>query len=455
MPEFVRSVVLPFPADEVYRWHLRPGAFERLIPPWEDLKPSSRLEGIREGSLVRFTLRKGPVRITWEAHHRDFIEGRQFVDEQVRGPFPSWVHTHGFRESGEGACEMEDRIAYELPFGPVGRLLGGAMLRRDLAGLFAFRHRRTRQDLARHGRFAAQGRQRIALTGSSGLVGGSLRAYLSGAGHEVLPVVRRGAGPGEIAWSPAARTLDLGAMEGLDGVVHLAGENISAGRWTAETKARIRTSRVEGTRLLCEGLARLKRPPRVLVSASAIGWYGDRGEAPVDETAPPGKGFLPEVCAGWEGATESAREAGIRVVNLRIGVVLAAQGGALARMLTPFNLGMGGPVGGGRQFMSWIALDDLLAIIEAALWDPGLSGAVNATSPHPVTQAQFARTLGTVLRRPSVAPLPAGVVRLAFGEMGQTLLLEGARVLPARLVASGFPFLTPELEGALRAELGR
>jgi uncharacterized protein (TIGR01777 family) len=329
------------------------------------------------------------------------------------------------------------------------------MLRRDLARLFAFRHRRTAQDLARHGRFAAPRHLRIALTGSSGLVGGSLRAYLSGAGHEVLPMVRRDAGPGEIAWNPAAGTLDAGALEGLDGVVHLAGENISSSRWTAEAKARIRTSRVDGTRLLCEGLAKLKRPPRVLVSASAIGWYGDCGDSAVDETALPGRGFLPEVCAGWEGATDAAREAGIRVVNLRIGVVLAAKGGALARMLTPFRLGMGGPVGGGRQVMSWIALDDLLGVIEAALSDSRLSGPVNATSPNPVTQAQFAKTLGSVLRRPAVAPLPAGVVRLVFGEMGQTLLLEGARVLPSRLVDAGFPFLTPELEGALRAELGR
>jgi uncharacterized protein (TIGR01777 family) len=455
MPEFVRSVVLPFPAEEVYGWHLRPGAFERLIPPWEDLRPPSRLEGIGEGSLVMFTLHRGPVRLGWEARHRDFIEARQFVDEQVRGPFPSWVHKHGFRETGEGACEVEDRIEYELPFGPVGRLLGGAMLRRDLARLFAFRHRRTAQDLARHGRFAAPGRRRIALTGSAGLVGGSLRAYLSGAGHEVLPVVRRGAGPGEIAWNPAAGTLDAGRLEGLDGLVHLAGENISSSRWTAQAKARIRASRVDGTRLLCEGLAKLERPPRVLVSASAVGWYGDRGDDPVDETAPPGRGFLPEVCAGWEEATEIAREAGIRVVNLRIGVVLAAKGGALARMLTPFKLGMGGPVGDGRQVMSWIALDDLLGVIEAALWDSRLSGPVNATSPNPVTQAEFARTLGAVLRRPVVAPLPAGVVRLVFGEMGQTLLLEGARVLPSRLMDSGFPFLTPDLEGALRAELGR
>jgi hypothetical protein len=268
-------------------------------------------------------------------------------------------------------------------------------------------------------------------------------------------MVRRGAGPGEIAWDPAAGTLNVASLEGLDGVVHLAGENISASRWTPEVKSRIRASRVEGTRLLCEGLAKLKRPPQVLVSASAIGWYGDAGDAALDETGAAGRGFLPEVCAAWENATEPARAAGIRVVNLRIGIVLAAKGGALARMLTPFKLGMGGPVGSGRQVMSWIALDDLLGIIEAALWDSRFSGPVNATAPHPVTQAQFARTLGSVLGRPAVAPLPGAVVRLAFGEMGQALLLEGARVLPRRLLDAGFPFQTPGLEGALRSELGR
>ena len=455
MAEFIRSVILPFPADEAYRWHLRPGAFERLIPPWEDMVPPPRPEGIHEGSRVAFTLRKGPVRLRWEALHRDFIEGRQFRDEQVRGPFPSWVHTHSFRADGAGDSVMEDRIVYGLPFGPLGRLLGGAMLERDLARLFAFRHRRTAQDLARHARFAALGPMRIALTGASGLVGSHLRAFLGGGGHEVFPMVRRGAEQREIAWNPAKGTLDAEALEGLDGVVHLAGENLSAGRWTPEVKASILNSRVEGTRLLCEGLAKLRRPPEVLVSASAIGWYGNAGDAELDETASAGQGFLPEVCAAWEAATEPARAAGIRVVNLRIGVVLAAKGGALARMLTPFKLCLGGPVGPGRQVMSWIALDDLMGIIETALCDSRLSGPVNATAPEPVRQAEFARTLGRVLHRPSFAPLPPWVVKAAFGEKGQALLLEGARVLPRRLVDAGFPFQTPELEGALRSELGR
>ncbi len=454
MAEFIRSVALPFPARDVYSWHLRPGAFERLIPPWEAIEPPARMEGIREGSRVSFVLRKGLLRFHWEALHREFIEDRQFVDEQVRGPFPRWVHTHKFTEAGAGACAMEDRITYTLPLGALGRIVGGGMLDRDLVRMFAFRHRRTADDLARHARFTGLGPQRIAITGASGLVGQNLRAYLGGAGHDVLPMVRRGAGTGEIAWNPASGTLDAAALDGLDGVVHLAGESISAGRWTPDVKARILGSRVQGTRVLCEALAKLERPPRVLVSASAIGWYGDGGEAAFDESSPAGKGFLPEVCRAWEDATEPARTAGIRVVNLRIGVVLAAKGGALARMLTPFKLGLGGPLGSGRQMLSWVALDDLLGIIEAALWNKTLSGPVNATAPEPVSQAAFARTLGRVLGRPAFAPLPGAVVRLAFGEMGQALLLEGARVLPARLIETGFSYSTPNLESALKAELG-
>ncbi len=454
MADFICSVALPFPARDVYGWHLRPGAFDRLIPPWEAIEPPARMEGIREGSRVSFILRKGLLRFHWEALHGEFVEGRQFVDEQVRGPFPRWVHTHSFADAGAGACTMEDRIACTLPMGALGRLAGGGMLDRDLARMFAFRHRRTAGDLARHARFGGLGSQHIAISGASGLVGRNLRAYLGGAGHDVLPMVRGNAGTGEIAWNPAAGTLDAAALEGLDGVVHLAGESLSAGRWTPEVKARILGSRAQGTRVLCEALAKLGRPPRVLVSASAIGWYGDGGEAALDESSPAGKGFLPEVCKAWEDATEPARAAGIRVVCLRIGVVLAAKGGALARMLTPFKLGLGGPLGSGHQMLSWIALDDLLGIIEAALWDPALSGPVNATAPEPVSQAVFARTLGRVLGRPAFAPLPGAVVRLAFGEMGQALLLDGAKVLPARVLESGFAYLTPNLEGALKAELG-
>jgi len=282
-----------------------------------------------------------------------------------------------------------------------------------------------------------------------------LVARLRRVGAAVGCLVRRPAEPGrdEMAWEPATGQIDRAALEGVDAVVHLAGENIAAGRWTAQRKEAIRASRVDGTRLLAEALASLARPPRVLVAASAVGFYGHRGDEEVDETSPPGHGYLPDVCQQWEAAALPAAAAGIRVVHLRIGMVLSRAGGALARMLPPFRMGLGGRIGSGRQWVSWIAREDLLAIIERALTHDSWAGPVNAVAPGPVTNAEFTRTLARMLRRPAVLPLPASVVKLLFGEMGQCLLLEGARVRPGKLVADGFPFVYPDLESALRDEL--
>jgi uncharacterized protein (TIGR01777 family) len=298
----------------------------------------------------------------------------------------------------------------------------------------------------------ARATTRVVVSGASGLVGSALVPFLSSNGYRVERLVRRSprAAEGEIAWDPLAGTVDEERLEGCDAVIHLAGENLGAGRWTVGKKATILSSRRRGTHVLCEALTRLGSPPRVLLSASAIGFYGDRGDEELTEESPPGSGFLAEVCREWEAATVAAERAGIRVVKLRIGVVLDQSGGALARMLTPFRLGLGGPVGSGRQFLSWIALQDLLAAIQHTVFESDLAGAVNAVAPAPVRQAEFARTLGRVLRRPALLPLPSRVVRLALGEMGEALLLEGARVLPTRLLDSGFEFRTPDLESALR-----
>jgi hypothetical protein len=292
----------------------------------------------------------------------------------------------------------------------------------------------------------------IAITGSTGLVGTPLVAALEADGHQVRRLVRREVRDAarEIRWDPAAGQIDAGALAGVEAVVHLAGEGIAERRWSEKVKRKIRDSRVDGTRLLCESLARLDSRPRVLCSASAIGYYGDRGEEPVDESSPSGGGFLADVCQQWEAATAPARDAGIRVVNLRIGVVLSPKGGALAKMLLPFKMGMGGVIGSGRQVISWIALDDLVSVIRFALNDESLSGPVNATSPRAVTNHEFTKTLGRVLSRPTLFPMPAFAARLAFGEMADETLLGGARVEPKALSAAGFPFAYPNLEAALR-----
>jgi len=293
---------------------------------------------------------------------------------------------------------------------------------------------------------------KILVSGSTGLVGSALVPFLLTGGHQVARLVRsQPTAGGEVPWDPAAGRLEATNLEGLDAVVHLAGERIT-GRWTAAKKARIRSSRVQGTRLLAETLA---RPPKTLVCASAIGYYGHRGDELLREESPPGAGFLAEVCREWEAAARPAAEKGIRVVQLRIGVVLSAAGGALALMLTPFKLGLGGRVGTGQQYMSWIALDDLAGIIQHALANESLRGPVNAVAPRAITNREFTKTLGRVLGRPTIFPMPAFAARLAFGQMADELLLASARVEPTRLIASGYKFRTPELEAALRHLLGK
>lgn len=292
---------------------------------------------------------------------------------------------------------------------------------------------------------------KIVVSGSSGLIGTAVNEALQRRDHEVVPLVRRRPSPGEraIAWDPERGTIDRTGLEGADAVIHLAGETV-AGRWTPAKKQRIRDSRVQGTRVLCEALAALHDPPTTLLAASAVGYYGDRGDEALTEGSAPGEDFLAQVARDWEAATTAASRAGIRVVNLRNGIVLTTRGGALAKMLPAFRLGLGGPVGSGNQYLSWIALDDITAAILRLLESAGLTGPVNLTSPIPVTNREFAKTLGRVLGRPAAVTVPAFALRIAFGTEGAAMLEGGQRVLPARLLASGFRFAFETVEPALR-----
>ena len=290
----------------------------------------------------------------------------------------------------------------------------------------------------------------VLVTGASGFVGRAVVSRLTLNGHHVVSLHRASAG-GEAGptWNPDAGQIHIESAGPCDAVVHLAGENI-AQRWTHAAKARIRASRVNATRLLCETLARLPQPPRVLVCASATGYYGDRGDEILNERSGPGTGFLAEVCQAWEAAAEPARQRGIRVVHLRLGIVLARDGGALAKMRSTFRLGLGGRLGTGRQYWSWICLEDLLRVVELALENDRLSGAVNAVSPEPTTNAGFTEVLARALHRPAFLPMPAIAVKLIFGEMGREALLASARVRPERLLENGFEFCFPKLDAALR-----
>jgi hypothetical protein len=293
---------------------------------------------------------------------------------------------------------------------------------------------------------------RIAITGSSGFVGEALVQSLRVDGHDIVRLQRgSGGGPGTARWDPATGALDQQALGRLDAVVHLAGENVAGGRWNATRKRAIADSRGPATTALCRALAALPQRPAVLVSASATGIYGDRGDELLDEDSPAGSGFLADVARAWEAGTEPLRASGTRVVNLRIGMVLDPSGGALRRMLLPFRLGIGGRLGAGRQWMSWITRDDLVAAIRFALRRAELRGPVAAVSPNPVTNREFTAALGRALRRPTILPAPAFALKLVFGEMASALLLASQRVQPRRLLAAGFAFTAPTLDQALAA----
>jgi len=297
----------------------------------------------------------------------------------------------------------------------------------------------------------------IAVTGASGLIGSKLVGALTAAGHRPLRLVRRDPSPGEdaVRWDPAAGTIDAASLEGVGAVVHLAGEGIAEKRWSAEQKRRILDSRVDGTSLLATTLAGLNRPPGVLLSGSAIGFYGERGDEELTESSGPGDIFLADVCRAWEAATAPAEEAGIRVAHLRTGIVLDRHGGALAKTLPLFRFGLGGRLGSGRQWWSWIGIDDEVGAIEFLL-GADISGPVNLTAPNPVTNAEFTKVLGSVLGRPTLLPVPAFGPKVLLGsELAEQLLFTSARVLPGVLTDAGYEFRSPDLEGALREELGK
>lgn len=439
------------PRETLAAWHHRPRAFERLVPPWSPVRVVEQPAELTDGSRMVFDVGIGPVTVRWEADHTVSADG-DFVDEARRGPFQSWRHAHRFVAAG-GGSRLEDEVTYTLPYPPLGGWVAGRWVERQLDRMFAFRHRRTVDDLDRHRAFADRPRLKIGITGSSGLVGQSLAAFLTTGGHEVVRFVRRAAGPGEVRWDPSGGNLDPADLEPLDAVVHLAGAPIASSRWTDARKRQIMESRVQGTRLIAEAIAACSTPPSVFISASAVGFYGHR-DALVDEADGPGEGFLAEVCQAWEAAAAPARAAGVRVVHPRISVVFSGRGGALAAMRTPFLLGVGGPLGSGRQGAPWIALDDLVGILHEALFQDAWEGPINAVSPEPVTQALQARAIGRALSRPAFVPAPARIIRAVFGELGQRLMLDGAMIRPTRLLELGFRWRRPELDDALEWELG-
>lgn len=458
MPQFIYESVVPHAREQVFAWHERQGAFQRLTPGWETVRVLEQSGGIRDGARVRLVMKRGPVSLQWRLEHRDFVENEQFVDVQLDGPFRRWTHVHRFIEAPGGATLMRDEIDWLPPGGAVGTWAARPVLERDLRRGFAFRHRRLADDLARHARYSEQPRLTVAITGAGGLIGSSLSALLTTGGHRVVRLVRdrQRVGPDALFWDPLTGEVDRAGLEreGVDAVVHLAGESISAPRWTAERKRRIRDSRVNGTRALADAVASLPGI-KTFVLGSAVGWYGGRGDELLTEESTPGDGFLADVCREWEAATRRVEGAGLRTVKIRTGVVLSPAGGALATMLPAFMAGVAGRLGSGRQFLPWIDLDDLVGIFYHALMTPAVHGILNGVAPHAVTNATFTTVLGRVLGRPTLVPVPSLALKAVLGEMGQELLLRGQRALPAATERSGYRFSYEDLETSLRHQLGR
>lgn len=444
------SSVVDAPRGEVFAWHARPGAFTRLSPPWQPMRLVTEAASLRDG---RATLAL-PGGLRWVAAHRpdSYDPPRRFADAVAAdGPasLPAriavrWRHTHDFEDVGGDRTRVIDRVDTPVP---------GSLLR----PMFVYRHRQLADDLAAHRLAADNGlaSTTIAVTGSSGLVGSALTAFLRTGGHRVVRLVRGSAsGADERQWNPEHPDPEL--LAGVDAVIHLAGASI-AGRFTDRHRKAVRDSRIGPTRLLAELAGRTSPGPAAFISASAIGFYGyDRGDEPLTEDSERGDGFLAGVVADWEDATAPAELAGLRVVRVRTGIVQSSRGGTLKLMRPLFSAGLGGRLGDGKQWLSWIGIDDLVDVYHRALWDTTLSGAVNAVAPQPVRNAEYTRTLARVLSRPAVLPVPSPAPRILLGEQGaRELACASQKVVPRKLTGRGHRFRQPDLDQALRHLLGR
>ncbi|ORJ55924.1 TIGR01777 family oxidoreductase [Mycobacterium simiae] len=442
--------VVDAPRDTVFAWYRRPGAFERLSPPWAPMRLIAEASSLEDGRAVLAL----PGGLRWVAQHQPdgYDPPRQFVDSIGGDGLASlparvairWRHVHQFEDLGGQRTRVIDRVQTPVP---------GTALR----PMFRYRHRQLADDLAAHRRAAATGLAplTIAITGASGLVGSALSAFLGTGGHRVIRLVRRAARRrGERQWNPDDPHPDL--LAGVDAVVHLAGASI-AGRFTEEHRKAVQDSRIGPTRRLAELVARGPDRPSTLISASAIGYYGyDRGEEILTETSARGDGFLADVVGDWEAATTPAAQAGVRVAQIRTGIVQSPRGGTLKLLRPLFTAGLGGRVGDGHQWLSWIGIDDLVEVYHRALWDATLSGPVNAVAPQPVRNAEYTRILGDVLHRPTVLPVPPLGPRILLGPQGaRELALANQRVGPEKLDRAGHGFRQPELSQALRHLLGR
>jgi uncharacterized protein (TIGR01777 family) len=461
---FVYESEMDGSAHDVIAWHKRPGAFERLAPPWMDVSVLERHGGIENGGTVVLALKKGPITLKWHLAHRDFIEDQQFCDYQLSGPFAAWQQVHRAEDCKSDRARLVDAVTYLPPLPPLGEF-GSPIVDFELKRLFRFRHRLLQNDLHLLHKNKSVAPLKFLIAGSSGLIGTNLIPFLLTQGHSVTrlvrptsktaPVVVDGSGEPEakIVWSSREEQTEE-SFEGFDVFINLAGENVADGVWTEGKKGKLRESRLETTRELSRIINKLKSPPSVFLCASAVGYYGDTGNEIVSESSSCGQNFLAQLCKDWEEACAISDRNKTRICNLRIGIVLSPKGGALKKMLPAFQMGLGGRLGSGQQFMSWISIEDVIAGIYHCAVTDSLCGPVNLVAPKAVSNLEFTRTLSHVLKRPALIPVAETALRAMFKEMADECLLSGNRVLPQKLTQSQFEFREPLLEYSLKNLLG-
>lgn len=454
MPVFEVRSRMAVTADELYAYHASPGALRRLLPPWRNVRVLEEAGNAAGGRTV-LEVRCGVIKRRWTLERERVVPGREIVDRQVDGPFAAWEHLQRFAPIDDEHSGLHDRVEYRLQTGGLAGLFGAGPVGSRLERLFRYRHERARIDLECHMRWRDEPRLTVAISGASGLIGSHLATYLTTAGHRVVRLVRRPArAADEVSWDPVSGRLDPTGLAGVDAVVNLAGVSL-AGVWTPARRRAIRDSRLQATRALVTAIVASENPPRVLMSASAVGAYGSRGDDVITEQTELGEGFLADICRAWEGEAAPVGDLGVRVVHPRFGIVVSAAGGAVARMAPVFRAGLGVRFGDGAQYWSWVDLDDVLSALEWMLFDKELFGPVNVTAPEPVTDGELTRMLGRVLRRPAVLAVPAVILNRGLGGMGEEMFLASQRAVPARLRERGFRFAHPELEQTLRFEFGR
>ena len=461
MPTYEHIGEFDMPAERVWQWYDSPGAFRRIMPEWEGITPL-QAGALKNGEKTKFKVSIGPIKQKWIAEHHDVVQGEVFHDRMIKGPFGAWDHEHRFLPVDASSSKIHDTVQWKLPFHMLTWWTAPFTVKGRMDQMFAYRTTRVHSDLKRIAEFDHMPRQKVLVSGSTGLIGMQLCAFLAAAGHHITRLIRPttrlppdASNDAVVVWDDLKGEVLKGDLNGFDTVIHMAGAGIGDKRWNKKRKQIIEESRTVPTKNLTTLLGKLDHPPKAFISGSAIGFYGNRKEKLLDETSEGGDNFLAKTVRNWEQAAQPSVEAGIRTVWIRTGIVVTPMGGALKKLLLPAKLGAGGPAGGGKQYYSWISLDDQIYAIHHLMMNQECEGKYNLTAPNPVTQKQFAKAMGKVLFRPAFAPLPGFVLKILLGEMAQSLVLDGQRVLPNRLISSGYTFQHDGLEPCLRQCLGK